>query len=389
MARRFKAKGYLTLLSLFSLIWFVSIPTQAHLLNMTRITLQQGPNQNIAMTVVIDLTRATGGGENYFQLAQSASPILQQPILDIAQRIQAASLITINGQGLRLNLVSVNLPQSLPKEDFTSSLAWPMSTFVFNAAIPVDLTPIETAIVKATFTSQFEFEEPIALSIQQTAQKRSLNRWLVRNQQSPSFDLYAPTTSLEESTPNVWSEYIWQGIIHILPKGWDHALFVLGLFLGARRIRDLLLWVTGFTLGHTVTLGLAAYGAIEVSPVIIEPIIALSIAWIAIENISQPATNNVQTSTWWRLGVVVIFGLMHGLGFALALKELGFPAQGFMSALISFNIGVELAQLTIIAIAFMVLGHWYKNKHWRARVVVPGSAIIACIAISLMVLHIY
>lgn len=388
MIWRVKPVSWLSKVFILGFVWCLSLPGQAHLLNMTMITLQQDSGHNLTMTVVVDLTRATGSGENYYKLSQQTELITDKPIVNIAQRIQQASHITINDHPLNLYLSSVDLPKDKPQQDFTSSLAWPMSTLVFNVAIPAHINTSNTAIIKATFTSKFEFEEPIALSIQQAAQKRSLNRWLVRNQQSPSFDLNA-LNPIEENSQRVWAEYLWQGIIHILPKGWDHALFVLGLFLGARRIRDLILWVTGFTIGHTITLGLAAYGAIAISPAIIEPIIALSIAWIAIENISQPSKDIARTSSWWRLGVVVIFGLAHGLGFALVLKDLGFPAQGVMSALISFNIGVEVAQLTIIALAFMVLGRWYQNKHWRARVVIPGSVMIACIAISLMVMHIF
>ena len=364
------------------------MPSQAHLLNMTRITLNEGLDQNISMTVVIDLTRAIGSGENYYLLSQQPDLLTHKPLLNIAQRIQQASEVTINEQPLNWQLTSVNLPHDTPKSDFVSGFAWPMSTFVFTAIVPANERNKDAATLQATFTPEFQFEEPIALSIQQVKSKRSLNRWLVRNQQSPAFNLTAQlTTSPENITESMWLEYLWQGIIHILPKGWDHALFVLGLFLGARKVRDLILWITGFTMAHTVTLGLASYGAIAISPAIIEPVIALSIAWIAVENIWQRPTTTNRASAWWRLAVVILFGLVHGLGFAVVLKELGFPAQGFMTALISFNIGVELAQLAIIAAAFVLLGHWYQHKHWRTRIVIPGSAIIACIALLLMALR--
>lgn len=169
--------------------------------------------------------------------------------------------------------------------------------------------------------------------------------------------------------------YIPVGFDHILPKGLDHILFVLGLFFLAARLRPLLWQVSAFTLAHTVTLALAALGYVSVPAAIVEPLIAASIAFVAIENIVFPHLG------LWRPVIVFGFGLLHGLGFASVLGEFGLPEGAFVPALIGFNIGVELGQLTVIALAFLAVG-WAWRKPWYRRVIaVPASAAIALVGI--------
>ena len=171
----------------------------------------------------------------------------------------------------------------------------------------------------------------------------------------------------------VW-DYIVIGFTHILPKGLDHILFVVGLFLLAARLRPLLWQVTAFTLAHTVTLALGITGIVSISPAIVEPLIAASIVWVCVENIFSDKMAS------WRPVVVFAFGLLHGLGFAGVLGEIGMPSSQFITALLSFNVGVELGQLTVIAACFLAVGLWFRNKPWyRTRVTIPASILIACI----------
>lgn len=168
--------------------------------------------------------------------------------------------------------------------------------------------------------------------------------------------------------------YIPVGFDHILPKGLDHILFVLALFFLSTGLRPLLWQITAFTLAHTVTLALGALGWVQVPGSIVEPLIAASIACVAVENLF---TN---TLSRWRPVVVFGFGLLHGLGFASVLGDFGLPQGQFIPALIGFNIGVELGQLTVIAIAFLLVGYWFGRKPWyRARIAMPASAVIALI----------
>ena len=143
--------------------------------------------------------------------------------------------------------------------------------------------------------------------------------------------------------------YIPVGFDHILPKGLDHILFVLGLFFLSTRLGPLLWQISAFTLAHTVTLALGALGYINIPGSIVEPIIAASIVYVAVENILSDKLHR------WRPLVIFVFGLLHGLGFASVLGDFGLPADQFVPALIGFNVGVEIGQLTVIAIAFLLV----------------------------------
>ncbi len=167
--------------------------------------------------------------------------------------------------------------------------------------------------------------------------------------------------------------YIPVGFDHILPKGLDHILFVLGLFFLSTHLRPLVWQVSAFTLAHTVTLALGAFGLVNVPGSIVEPLIAASIVFVAVENIFARGLNP------WRPLVIFGFGLLHGLGFASVLADFGLPAGQFIPALIGFNIGVELGQLTVIAIAFVIVG-WAMRRAWyRRAVAVPASCAIAAV----------
>jgi hydrogenase/urease accessory protein HupE len=197
-----------------------------------------------------------------------------------------------------------------------------------------------------------------------------LTLWIDGADTSRVFPIYAnvrPPTRTE-----IIGQYLLLGFQHILPHGLDHILFVLGIFLLTTKLRPILAQVTAFTIAHSVTLGLTMYGIISLSARVVEPLIAVSVAYVAIENI---VTSKL---TLWRPAVVFAFGLLHGMGFADALRELRLPPGELIPALISFNVGIELAQLTVIAVAFFSIATWYRDKAWyRARFVIPGSAVIA------------
>lgn len=140
------------------------------------------------------------------------------------------------------------------------------------------------------------------------------------------------------------------GIDHIL-RGFDHLLFVLGLVLLIKGRRRLVATVTAFTAGHSVTLALAALGLVHVSQGPTEVAIALSIVILAVE-LTRPrdSESRLRRSPWV---VAALFGLLHGLGFAGALAEIGLPEREIPSALLSFNVGIELGQLAFVALVLM------------------------------------
>jgi len=176
------------------------------------------------------------------------------------------------------------------------------------------------------------------------------------------------------STHAAWL-YLQLGYRHILPLGFDHILFVLSLFLLSPRLKPVLWQATAFTVAHSVTLGLAMYHVITPASRIVEPLIALSILYVALENILSP---RLKPS---RVGVVFLFGLVHGMGFAGALGQLGLPQNAYLLSLVMFNVGVELGQMTIIIAAFFLLARPFGGKpYYRRRVVFPLSILIAATA---------
>ena len=184
---------------------------------------------------------------------------------------------------------------------------------------------------------------------------------------------------VKESNAAVFWRFIIEGFEHIIPKGLDHILFVFGLFLFSLSWRPLLLQITAFTLAHTATLGLATLSVITI-PVaqiwLVEALIAGSIAYVAIENIWRLKLG------WWRVVIVFGFGLLHGIGFASVLGDLGLAQGQFVLSLIAFNIGIESGQLTVIAIGFATLALPFgKSPLYRSCVVIPGSTMIALVGV--------
>jgi hypothetical protein len=164
---------------------------------------------------------------------------------------------------------------------------------------------------------------------------------------------------------------VWLGFTHIIPKGLDHILFVVGLVLLSQRIGQLLWQISAFTVAHSLTLGLGLYEVVSVPAVVVEPLIALSVAYVGVENLF---TTRLQP---WRVIIVFGFGLLHGLGFAEAFGSLALSPADFLRALVSFNAGVELGQLTVIALTSLAI-HVALRGHaaWQRPVTRLASAAV-------------
>ncbi|MFN5945866.1 MAG: HupE/UreJ family protein [Phycisphaerae bacterium] len=220
---------------------------------------------------------------------------------------------------------------------------------------------------------------------------------LLAGEISPEFDLpTSPTTpaSSEQPAPaktaqptapaatsafHIFLRYIRVGFTHILPGGPDHALFVLSLFLLTPRVKPLVMQITAFTIAHTVTLTLTTLHIFTLPANIVEPVIAATIAFVAIENLSTT------TARPWRSALAFLFGLVHGMGFAAVLSEVGLPTNQLATGLIGFSIGVELGHLAVLAAAFGLLA-WTRDKPWfRNRVATPLSLVIAAVALLWLV----
>ncbi|MBV9963245.1 MAG: HupE/UreJ family protein [Parafilimonas sp.] len=175
---------------------------------------------------------------------------------------------------------------------------------------------------------------------------------------------------------NVFLYYLKLGYLHILPNGFDHILFVTGLCLLSNKLSTILWQATAFTVAHSITLALSMKNIIVAPAPVVEPIIALSILFIAIENLL------IAKLSAWRILLVFMFGLVHGMGFASALNEIGLPSNKFFLSIFSFNVGVELGQMTIILLVFgLVVMPFHKLKNYKQRIIYPLSIAIASVAL--------
>ena len=173
----------------------------------------------------------------------------------------------------------------------------------------------------------------------------------------------------------VWY-YLKLGFAHIIPQGFDHILFVAGLCLLSKKVKTIIWQATAFTIAHSITLALSMKNIIVAPPAVVEPIIALSIVFIAIENLL------VTELKAWRVALVFLFRLIHGMGFASSLNEIGLPPGKFYTSILSFNIGVELGQIAVILAMFLLIIIPLRNKSWyRKAVVYPLSVLIGLVAV--------
>jgi hydrogenase/urease accessory protein HupE len=234
------------------------------------------------------------------------------------------------------------------------------SIIYFHTALPPNTGEI-------VWSSNPTYGDMVVNFVNHAGEKAS--HWLVDGQASPPFKIQQAMQQREWTS--VFTDYAELGFLHILPMGMDHILFVLGLFLLSRKAAPLLWQVTAFTIAHSITLALSVYGVISLPASIIEPLIALSIAYVGLENL---LTRELKP---WRVLVVFLFGLLHGMGFAEVLFELGLPENEFVTALIAFNVGVEGGQLAVILIALAAV-FWLRSQDqlYRRLIVIPGSLII-------------
>ena len=195
------------------------------------------------------------------------------------------------------------------------------------------------------------------------------HQWIKDDRPSQPFSLTEVFTK-----PTFWSVaslYVSAGFLHIVPKGLDHILFILGIFLMSMRLKPLLLQATMFTIAHSLTLSLGVFGLVNLPPQIVEPLIALSIAYVAFENLASEQLSR------FRLPVVFAFGLLHGLGFATILTEFGLPEELYVAALLWFNVGVEFGQIALLVCAYLAITVWFSRAEvYRRYVVLPGSLAI-------------
>lgn len=305
-----------------------------------------------------DTDRSPASGA-YEALRAGSSETLAARFWDFAPRLIDAIHVTADGRRVPLTVVGIDVPE-------VGDVGLARSSIIrLDGRLPEGATTLAWTFAPAFGDSVFRLRMADADAMHHSA-------YLAPGQASEVIPIDRITT---QTAWSVFANYTVVGFDHILPKGLDHILFVIGLFLLSPRLKPLLAQITGFTLAHTLTLALGMLGIVQISPAIVEPLIALSIVYVAIEN---TLTDRLQR---WRPAIVFGFGLLHGLGFAGVLAEFGLPGQHFITGLIAFNIGVELGQLSVIGLCFLAVGFWFGKASWyRQAVTVPASIVIALVA---------
>lgn len=303
----------------------------------------QAAQSGLTLRLNIDLSRELSDRDSYYQLTTKADALNDAAVKHLLERLAEAITIRIDDEALALDWQFNKFhPAALSRADYLNPLVWPMTTINAAAAWPNES---RSGGLSVQFTSAFIFEEPISVTL--TNGSSRLSRWLVTQQISPALALgeLTPRASGGLQNSERW-HYLGFGLSHIIPKGFDHILFILLLCLTASGLRQSLGQLSLFTLAHSITLVIATLGIVRAPSAIVEPLIALSILAMAL------AFNLRRHRSPSRYGLIFGFGLMHGLGFAAALQGQTLPQYGAIETLILFNLGIELAQL-LVALAYL------------------------------------
>jgi hydrogenase/urease accessory protein HupE len=301
--------------------------------------------------------------DEYDRLRELEAPQLAVEFEPFRQKMLDAIELRLDGVPARAAITEVEIPvpgyTKVPR----------ISLIVLEGEIPRD-----TRELTWYYPAAFGDNAVRVRQVDEAAEQWHWSAWQWIRDDSPSEPFSLTEVFTERAFADVVAEYVGAGFDHIVPDGLDHILFVLGLYLFSTRMRPLLWQVTMFTIAHSITLAMAMTGLIALPARVVEPLIALSIAYVGVENLWHRRLHSS------RLVLVFAFGLLHGLGFASMLAEFGMPTDAFATALIAFNVGVEGGQLAVIALAFLTIGLWFgRRPYYRQLVVIPGSLMISLV----------
>jgi hypothetical protein len=353
----------------------------------------------VYVKIDVDLTLLLGSPERYYEVATESPERQQEDVKRIVPKVTENLQLFVGQQ--RLQLVFRGFSASKAQQaDYLDASMSKLSTLTFVAALPAGTGPLKLVVPIGA-----EVDYPVAYTVQIPSAHLSVTRWIEEGVHESDPFVWAgkvpkapasgapgaaraslpasaqgPAAALTFNPddlpwPRQLALYLRLGFRHIVPEGADHILFVLGLFFLGITWRKLLSQTTVFTVAHATTLFLSTYGIFSLPSRYVEPAIALSIAFIAIENVLKPQLGP------GRLAIVFGFGLVHGLGFASSLSDIPFPKTDFIVALLGFNFGVDLGQLFVIALAFLAVG-WFRNRPWfRRGIAIPCSLAIAAVGL--------
>ena len=310
-------------------------------------------------------TRQAPTSEEYDRLRALQSSELARAFEPFRDRMLDAIRLRLDGRPAQARITQVDIPvpgyTKVPR----------ISLIVLEGDIPT-----ETRELSWYYPSAFGDNAVRVRQVDEGKQQWHWSAWQWIRDDRPSEPFSLHEVFRTPGFLDVVREYVGAGFDHIVPDGLDHILFVTGLFLFSARIRPLLWQITMFTIAHSLTLAMAMTGLIELPARVVEPLIALSIAYVGIENVWHRQLHKS------RLVLVFGFGLLHGLGFASMLSDFGMPDRAFATALISFNVGVEGGQLAVILLAYLSLGLWFGTRpYYRSIVAIPGSLVISAVGL--------
>lgn len=370
----------------------------AHTMMMTQVLVSFGQPDAVDVKVDVDLTLLLGSPERYYEVATESPERQKEDLERIVPRVIDNLQLFVGQQRLQPVFRGFSAAKA-QKADYLDASMSKLSTLSFVAALPVGTDPLKLVI---PFGAEVDY--PVAYTVQIPSAHLSVTRWVEEGMHesdpfvwagkvpkarasapgaapaSPAASAPTPGAALAFNPdalpwPRQLALYLRLGFRHIVPEGADHILFVLGLFFLGITWRKLLSQTTVFTVAHATTLFLSTYGIFSLPSRYVEPAIALSIAFIATENVVKPKLGP------GRLAIVFGFGLVHGLGFASSLSDIPFPKTDFIVALLGFNFGVDLGQLFVIALAFLAVGG-FRNRAWfRRGIAIPCSLAIAAVGL--------
>jgi len=373
-------------LALVILILFQAPFAGAHTMMMTHVLVSLGQPGTADVRIDIDLTLLLGSAERYYQIVTESPSRQQEDLRGIVPQITDSFQLFAGQKRLELVFRTFSAAKA-PKADYLDGSTSKLSTFNFVAALPAGAGPLKLVVPLGA-----QVDYPVGYTVRIPSAHVSITRGLEegvhesepfvstgKTPQGPGSTSKADLPRVADPDALAWPSqlalYLRLGFHHIVPEGADHILFVLGLFFLGITWRKLLSQTTVFTIAHATTLFLSTYGVFRLPSRYVEPAIALSIAFVATENVIRPKLGP------GRLAIVFGFGLVHGLGFASSLSEIPFPKSDFLVALLGFNFGVDFGQLAVIACAFLAVG-WFRNRPgFRQRIAIPCSLAIAAVGL--------
>lgn len=347
----------------------------AHMLNMTHIGVQTKTNSPTVVTLRIDLGQSLMSATEYWALAKAQPEAQTRLLQSVDEKLRNGLKIDVDGSPALLTLQAWNFP-AVSLAAIQNPLTPQMATLTYY----LDANPRDS--INVGLAVDFTVPWPCLVRLDIDGRQLPVSRLLTPyDRTSGTVALHGTSTAMGAdigarivAASQAWLpslSWVAVGFQHIIPRGLDHIAFVLGLFFLTTGLRPLLWQVTGFTIAHSVTLGLAMYGLVSVPAYIVEPLIAASIVYVALDNLYS------RHFAPFRMLVVCAFGLLHGLGFASVLKDMHMPEENFAQALLLFNVGVEIGQIAVLAGAFALVGAFRQRSWYSTGIAHPATMGIA------------